>query len=320
MSSYVYCIGELLIDMFCTDVDVSLKDGENFKKKTGGAPANVAATVAKLGGQAYLAGKVGQDSLGDYLIETMNHYQVNTNMVGQDNVLPTTLAFVSITKDGERDFQFNRGADQNLQMSDLNISHILNSKIIHFGSATALLEGKFQTTYFTLMEKSVENDVYVSFDPNYRQDLWKGNIDSFIELSTKALTYADFVKVSEEELLLITKETHIEQGIRKCHELGIKLVTVTMGQNGTIVSNGERQELIPSISVNSIDSTGAGDAFVGAMLYQLANNYLDIKNIDYPSITDAVYFANKVGATVCEKIGSLTALPTLEEVNLLVEN
>src|SRR5699024_4234583 len=102
--------------MYCMDVNASLKDSENFKKMAGGAPANVAATITRLGGEAALLGKVGQDSFGDFLIETLAQYQVDMSMVIRDDRTPTTMAFVSLTADGERDFQFNQGADKNVMM------------------------------------------------------------------------------------------------------------------------------------------------------------------------------------------------------------
>lgn len=314
MKPVVYCIGELLIDMFCTNVEVSLKEGQDFQKMAGGAPANVAATIARLGGRAAFAGKVGNDSFGEFLMETLEHYSVDTSMIEKDKELATTIAFVSLKADGERDFQFNRGADKNLNIEDLDVDRILASKINHFGSATALLEGTSQETYFTLMKKSAEKEIYVSFDPNYRVDLWKEHTDEFIRLSKKAITYADFIKVSEEELLLITEKEDISEGISRLHGFGAKTVAVTVGKDGTFISNGKTSELIPSIPVKSIDSTGAGDAFVGAFLYQLANQDQDITTLSFESIKQAVEFANKVGATVCQKIGSLTALPTLEEL------
>lgn len=310
----VYCVGELLIDMFCTNIEESLKEGRDFQKMAGGAPANVAATISKLGGQAAFAGKVGNDPFGDFLIDILDQYNVDTSMVEKDSERATTIAFVSLMADGERDFQFNRGADENLDINDLDVDCILMSKIVHYGSATALLAGTSQDTYFTLMEKSSQKGVYVSFDPNYRMDLWGENTADFINLSKRAISYADFVKVSEEELYLITEKEEIYEGILALHELGAALVAITMGKDGTYISNGETCELIPSISVKSIDSTGAGDAFVGAFLYQLAHQDQEITRLDFELVKQAVYFANKVGATVCQKIGSLTALPALEEI------
>ncbi|WP_226037773.1 carbohydrate kinase family protein [Aquibacillus saliphilus] len=314
MQSNVCCVGELLIDMFCTNVDVALKDGESFKKMAGGAPANVAATISKLGGTASFAGKVGEDSFGDFLVETLDRYNVDTTMVSRDEVLPTTIAFVSLTADGERDFQFNRGADKNLELSDLSLDKILNSKLLHFGSATALLEGESQRTYFELIERANQAGIFVSFDPNFRQDLWKGNESEFIRLSKQAISKANFVKVSHEELELITNKQVVSEGIDQLHRLGAKIVTVTMGKEGSIISNGEHEELIPSFKVDAVDATGAGDAFIGAVLYKFANE-IEINPNDFTYLKEVVEFANKVGAAVCTKIGSLTALPTLNEVN-----
>ncbi len=141
----VCCIGELLIDMYCTDVDVALKDGQNFKKMAGGAPANVAATVARLGGEAFFTGKVGSDSFGDFLIETLNHYDVDTSMVAKDETVPTTIAFVSLTADGE-----------------LPLERVLESNIIHFGSATALLDGAVNDPPLNILSNRLKRGLPVS--------------------------------------------------------------------------------------------------------------------------------------------------------------
>lgn len=308
----VCCIGELIIDMFCTDVDVTLKDGVNFKRMAGGAPANVAAAIAKLGGSASFVGKVGRDSFGDFLVEKLNQYDVDTTMISRDDALPTTIAFVSLTADGERDFQFNRGADQNLTMADLSEEKTLASKIIHFGSATALLQGELQKTYLNWMEKAKESGIFVSFDPNFRQDLWKENKAEFVYLSKLAISKADFVKVSDEELAIITGKQDVAEGVQELHRLGAKIVAVTLGKAGSLISNADNQEIVPSMEVKSIDATGAGDAFIGAVLYQLANQ--DIDTSDFAKLKEVVRFANKVGAVVCTRIGSLTALPTIDEV------
>ncbi|MFC3040722.1 carbohydrate kinase [Virgibacillus xinjiangensis] len=316
----VCCIGELLIDMFCTDVGVELKDGSNFKKLAGGAPANVAAAIARLGGSSSMVGKVGDDSFGTFLIETLEQYDVDTSMVWKDESMPTTMAFVSLEADGERDFQFNRGADQNLRLEELPVDTLLESSVLHFGSATALLDGQLKDTYFELMHRAHDQQQFVSFDPNYRADLWKGNKQWFIDRSKKAISYADFVKVSEEELAIITGEQDTDKGISALHRLGAGIVTVTMGKEGAFLSNGREQKLVPSKPVKSIDSTGAGDAFIGAILYQLANGLegkTDNNLADaFDFLQETVYFANLVGAEVCTKVGSLTALPTLEEVTL----
>lgn len=315
MSNKILCIGELLIDFICSDVNVDIAGGVNFIKKAGGAPANVTAAISKLGGEAAFAGKVGDDPFGRFLKNTLDEVYVDTSMLILDNKSNTTLAFVSLKSDGERDFVFNRGADGLLSYEELDENRIFDSKIIHFGSATALLGGPSKETYIKVMEASKEKGCYISFDPNYRADLWKGRLREFIEINRNCLKYADFVKVSDEEVKIISGEEDIKAGAKVFHDLGAKIVAVTLGKEGTLVSNGKEIAIVESIKIKSIDSTGAGDAFVGACLYQMAK--LDNpKNLtrDFEKMKEITAFANKVGAIVCTKLGAIAALPALEEV------
>ncbi|WNF38580.1 carbohydrate kinase [Bacillaceae bacterium IKA-2] len=311
----VVCVGELLIDFFCTEIDVNLVAGSTFEKQAGGAPANVCAAISRLGGEAAFVGKVGNDPFGVFLKKTLDNENVDTNMLDLTDEAPTTLAFVSLQENGERDFIFNRGADQLLQYKDIDLQRVRESKIIHFGSATALLDDPFRKTYLQLIEDGTENHSFISFDPNYRQALWSGRIDEFVCLAKKCISKADFVKVSEEELVLISGTKDREVAIHMFHELGAKLIAVTLGKDGTIISNGQQQEIVSSIKVKSIDSTGAGDAFVGATLYQLSQ-MSDPKNIvtEISKIKDIIGFANIVGAITCTKIGAISSLPRLDEV------
>jgi fructokinase len=312
----IYCVGELLIDMFCLDRDTALKDGVQFQKMPGGAPANVAVTISKLGGRAAFAGSVGNDAFGDFLIETLSTHQVDTKMIARDDQFPTTIAFVSLTADGERDFQFNRGADRNLHFDEDEIAQVMESNVIHFGSATALLPGPLRETYFSLMEEAKRQQKFISFDPNFRIDLWGEDVGGFIDLSEKALGYTDFVKLSEEEFAIITGTKDLTIGVKRIHDLGAKIVAVTLGKKGTFLSIGKEQVIIPSIEITNVDSTGAGDAFVGAMLYQFELNHSAM--LDLPTVQKMIRFANVVGALACTKIGSLAAIPCKEEVDLLL--
>lgn len=311
----VLCIGELLIDFICSDIDTELSNGENFKKKAGGAPANVTATISKLGGKASFVGKVGADSFGVFLKKTLDDVNVDTSMMLLDTKAPTTLAFVSLKADGERDFVFNRGADEKLNYSELDTEKIFSNKIIHFGSATALLGGQMKETYLSIMSGSKEREIFISFDPNYRDNLWKNNESEFISISRKCIEQADFVKLSEEELKLISGLEDINDGIKSLNKSQDKIICVTLGKDGTMVSDGKQFEIVKSIKIKSVDSTGAGDAFIGAVLYKLS--LLDgpkevINSIE--KLKDIVYFANKVGALVCTKLGAIQAIPTINEV------
>jgi fructokinase len=313
-NSSVICIGEILIDFFCTDIGIDLADGQHFEKKAGGAPANVCATISKLGGHALFCGKVGNDPFGHFLRKTLDDVMVDTSMMVLDKDHPTTLAFVSLKENGERDFVFNRGADAFLIEKELDQEKLKASNILHFGSATALLDDPFQSTYINLMKTAKEEEKFISFDPNFRFDLWKGRIPSFVDLAMKGIALADFIKLSDEELRIISGLDNIEKGIAFLHEIGARVVAVTLGKEGTLISNGEQREIVPSMTVNSIDSTGAGDSFVGATLFQLAKKEEPRKALEnFEELRDIIAFSNRVGAIVCTKVGAISAIPTLEE-------
>lgn len=311
----VICIGELLIDFICTDIDVDLTEGTRFLKSAGGAPANVSATLSKLGGQAIFSGKVGHDPFGLFLKKTLEEVKVDTSMLVIDQTVPTTLAFVSLKENGERDFVFNRGADALLRLDDIDFNRVDAANILHFGSATALLSDPFYTTYMQVMERARDQEQFISFDPNYRGDLWREREVDFIDRAKKAIALSHLVKVSDEELSIISGEGDLNEGVAALHRLGARVVTVTLGKKGTFLSNGQVCQLIPSIPVKSIDSTGAGDAFVGATLFQLAqlNQPKDVLS-QFEILEKMIDFSNKVGAMVCTKMGAIAALPTLEEV------
>lgn len=315
MSKNILCVGELLIDFICSDVNSSLTEGANFIKKAGGAPANVTAAISKLGGHASFAGKVGNDHFGIFLKNTLESVGVDTSMLVLADNSNTTLAFVSLKSDGERDFIFNRGADELLTYKELDEEKIYSSKIIHFGSATALLGGPSKVTYLEVMEIAKAKGIFISFDPNYRVDLWKNRLAEFVAMSKKCLKYADFVKASDEEIRIISGKESLEEGVKVFHKLGAKIVAVTLGKEGTLISKGTNMATVGSINIKSIDSTGAGDAFVGAVLYKIAEQE-EAKDIlgDFEKLKEIVAFGNKVGAIVCTKLGAIAALPTLAEV------
>ena len=296
----VLCIGELLIDFFCTETDVTLAEVVHYEKQAGGAPANVSAAIAKLGGKAKFCGKVGNDAFGDFLEQVLTDNGVDTSMLVRGNA-PTTLAFVSRTADGERDFLFNRGADEMLVVEDIDMKK-LDADIIHFGSATALLSDPFRNTYMNMMKMMGSRGSFISFDPDFRMDLWKGREAEYHRLVGECVALADFVKMSEEEFAMYGQP--VTSG---------KWFAVTKGKLGTWISDGVEEALVPSIPVQAVDTTGAGDAFVGALLKQLSD-YPTLKNKTFQDFKQLTRFSNIVGALVCTKVGAMTALPTTEDV------
>ncbi|MEK4630182.1 carbohydrate kinase [Solibacillus sp. FSL R7-0682] len=309
----VLCIGELLIDFYTTEIQQSIIQSNYFEKQAGGAPANVSAAIAKLGGIAYFCGKVGADAFGHFLKQTILAAGVHTDHLIFDANAPTTLAFVSRQPDGERDFIFNRGADERLSIEDLNLQQLFTMDIIHFGSATALLSNPFCKTYEQLLQTYRIQNRFISFDPNYRSNLWKGNVEEFTHKCKPFLQAAHFIKMSEEELFLFAQTSFLEDAIEWLQQFDDKIFAITRGANGTIFVKDGHVTHIATPSIRSIDATGAGDAFVGAVLYQLS--LLDeASDISFDEWKNIIQFANQVGAKVCEKVGAIEALPTLDEV------
>lgn len=308
----VLCIGEALIDMICTDRGMSLSKGQNFLKKAGGAPANVAAAIAALGGHVDMAAKVGKDPFGNHLIDLLNEMGVATKWVLQDADHFTTFAFVSLMEDGERDFYFNRGADGQLSERDLSNLQLNEYSIVHFGSATGFLPGPLQTTYFSLLKKAKEAGAIISFDPNYRHLLFQNNTQNFIDQCWPFIEQCHFFKLSDEEAMLITGCDTVQHAAAALRKKSNATFAITLGKEGTLLSLGDHLEMIGSIPITPVDATGAGDAFVGAVLYQLINsNPNKLVNISLDNWKIMISNANKAGARTCEYMGAMEAFKHL---------
>jgi len=308
----ILCIGEALIDLICTDKGKSLKDGLNFLKKPGGAPTNVAAAIAALGGDVALAAKVGKDPFGQHLIDVMQSFGVDTKWMLQDENYFTTLAFVSLMENGERDFYFNRGADGQLSMDEIKEIDKEHFSIIHFGSATGFLPGPLQSAYLGLLNKVARSKTFISFDPNYRHLLFQHNLSSFIEQSWVFLNQCHFFKLSDEEAMLLTKTTTLEDAAFQLQERTKGVFAITLGKDGTYLRHGSHTMIIPSIPIAPVDTTGAGDAFVGAVLFQLSR--LDEDSMHGLSVDEwqkIVVNSNKAGARTCEYLGAMEAFKHL---------
>jgi fructokinase len=310
--SKILCIGEALIDMICTDKGQSLSNGENFLKKPGGAPTNVAAAIGALGGEVELAAKVGKDPFGNQLIQVMKDFGVETKWMLQDEKHFTTMAFVSLMENGERDFVFNRGADGQLSNEDIADIKVDDFSIVHFGSATGFLDGPLKEAYKNLLHTARAKNIFVSFDPNYRHLLFPNDTENFIEQSWYFLQHCNFFKLSDEEALLITKAITVENAASILLEKTTANFAITIGAEGTLFGHNNTTTIIPSILITPIDTTGAGDAFVGALLFQLSNkNTIEIEHLSLEQWTTIIANANKAGARTCEYLGAMEAFKHL---------
>jgi fructokinase len=308
----ILCIGEALIDMICTDKGSSLTKGENFLKKPGGAPTNVAAAIAALGGNVQLAAKVGNDPFGKHLVDVMQSFGVDTTWLLQDNTHFTTFAFVSLMEDGERDFVFNRGADGELSRQEVESISLDDVSVIHFGSATAFLPGPLQAAYQGLLQRALQQNIFISFDPNYRHLLFRNNTRSFIDQSWNFLQACHFFKVSDEEAMLITGAVTLNDAVSILLEKTKAVFTITLGKEGTLLGFDHKTVIVPSIAIKPVDTTGAGDAFVGAVLYQLSDkSFAEVTALNQQQWIAVIANANKAGARTCEYLGAMEAFKHL---------
>ena len=300
----IFCIGELLVD-FMGQSSQGLVKSNQFAKFAGGAPANVAAAVSKLGGQAVFMGQVGQDSFGEYLLAALSELGIDTHLCKREG--KTTLAFVALDAHGERDFEFYRGSDGDFQFADFELDNLNAEDIVHFGSATALMGGRLRTSYFQLLEMADANKNLISFDPNYREDLISADMmANYLHDCKTFISYADVVKLSESEAQLISGEDDLDKALAYLQYVGAKTVIVTLGAKGSMIANAQGTRLIPSRKITQVDSTGAGDAFVGALLFKLAQH-------SEPNWDAFVAFANLVGAFTCTNYGAIKSMPTMRQ-------
>ncbi|MCM4166677.1 Fructokinase [Arenibacter antarcticus] len=312
----VYCIGELLIDFVAEKQGSDLSKATDFTKKAGGAPANVAAAVAKLMGSSYFVGCVGKDPFGTFLLNTLEKGNVDISLA-QRSATITTLAFVSLADDGERDFVFSRGADKELSY-DPDLKNHFKNQIVHFGAATALLGGNLEETYSNYFRDALLSDAFVCFDPNFRTDLWKGTENTFVQKCLPFIKQSHLAKFSLEEAQLISGKQDVTEACVYLHNLGVKTITVTLGKEGTYLSTTTNQKIIPSIPVNPVDTTGAGDAFIGCLLQQISQvKNMELTELPFNTLEEMVFLANKVGAITTTNYGAIVALPDQNQLKLM---
>lgn len=313
----VIALGEVLIDF--TPSGVNDQGCLLFARNPGGAPANVLAANSRLGGKTALIGKVGDDLFGRFLAQTLAEAGIDTRGLVLDGKVHTTLAFVQLRADGERDFGFYRdpGADTCLCPEEVDRSLVEQGDIFHFGSLSLTHEPARTATHFAL-EHARKRGKLISYDPNYRPPLWPDE-HTAVEAMVSCLPYADLVKVSEEEMVLLTGETDLEQGSLRLAEQGPGLVLVSRGAAGCYYRRGTDCGQVPAFRVTAVDTTGAGDAFLGAVHVGLrGKGRADLQYLPVEQLEDILRFANAAGALTTTKPGAIPALPTREEIESLL--
>ncbi|KAL4287686.1 hypothetical protein HN51_055337 [Arachis hypogaea] len=313
----VITFGEMLIDFVPDTAGVSLAESRAFIKAPGGAPANVACAISKLGGNSAFVGKVGDDEFGKMLVDILNQNGVNTDGVCFDREARTALAFVTLRKDGEREFMFyrNPSADMMLKESELNIGLIKKAKIFHYGSISLISE-PCRSAHLAAMKAAREAGALLSYDPNVRLPLWPS--PDTARSGIKSIWFdADFIKVSDDEVNFLTQgDAEKEEVVMSLWHDKLKLLLVTDGEKGCRYFTKKFKGRVTGFSVKPVDTTGAGDSFVGSFLASVAR---DSSIFDKEqNLREALTFSNACGAICTTQKGAIPALPTRSEAEKFI--
>ena len=304
-------IGEILIDL--TQSGRTEQGIPRFDANPGGAPANLAVAAARLGARTAFIGRVGNDSFGDYLKRCLAENGVDVRGMSVDEKARTTLAVVALDERGERTFSFYRdpSADVNLSMEHVPMELLGGTKVLHFGSVSLTAEPA-RTATLEAAKTAKASGAIVSYDPNYRASLWPDE-ETAVRNMTEPLSMVDILKVSDEELPLLTGCTDPEKGSARLTDQGVRLVLVTLGAEGAFYRFDGHTGHVPGVPCQVGDTNGSGDTFFGAALSQLVK--LDsLDQLTVPELERILAFANKAASITTSRHGAIPAMPTLEEV------
>jgi fructokinase len=297
----VVCFGELLIDFVALESGVTVGEASGFQKAPGGAPANVAVAVSRLGHPSAFLGQVGDDPFGHYLAGVLEADHIDISGLKFSTQARTALAFVSLGLGGERSFVFYRhpSADMLMHPEDVALDMIDKHKIFHFGSITLINEPCRSATLIAAQHARSRNKL-ISYDPNLRLALWP-DAEAAREGMLTGLNYAHVVKISDEELEFLTKGD-----VNALWRPEMQIIVVTHGPAGATVYTRKESFRVPGYTVQPMDTTGAGDGFVAGMLVGILENW----DSYLTNMKKILCFANAVGALATTQRGAIPALPT----------
>jgi fructokinase len=329
MSKYIISIGEVLID-FIPDLPSSGGVGGSlcYHPHPGGAPANVAVAIARLGGASRFIGKLSEDGFGQMLAQVLVDNRVDTLYLKTTRQAPTSLAMVTLLAGGERQFTFYRTgtADTLLEISDLNWNAWQDAVICHAGSVSLSIEPSRSATLAAL-DYTRQAGCIASFDANVRPALWASNAD-IQDAIEDVIGRTDVLKFSSEEAVFMGELEAVPAtgpDMKQLQTLGVDLLTrgpsliiITLNAQGALLITADFQVEVPAPPVSPIDTTGAGDAFMGAILYQLVQRNCstpaDLRRLSGEDLRDLGSFANRVAGLSITRYGGISSLPFINEI------
>ncbi|MCA0354323.1 MAG: PfkB family carbohydrate kinase [Chloroflexi bacterium] len=306
------CLGELLVDFVPTEAGLGVANTPLWQRAAGGAPANVAVGLARLGIASGFLGMVGADPFGDFLADTLAQHDVNIQGLRRTEQARTALAFVALQADGERDFMFYRhpSADMLFAPSDLDPRQFANIELLHFGSISASNDLGYQTT-LRAIELAHANGAVLSFDPNLRAALWP-SLEAARRVMLKLLPLAQIVKLSREEAEFLTALADPLAAAQSLWHERSQVIVVTDGGAGCWYQTAAGSGHVAAPKVQAIDATGAGDSFVACLLAQLIQQ----PNLpaDQTGFERALQRACIAGALATLVRGAIPGLPTAQQI------
>lgn len=313
--SKLYCIGELLIDFQAEGIS-SLKDTAKFVKKAGGAPANVCVQAKKLGSEVAYLTKVGADDFGKFLIETLDSEGVDVSFIKTSKDHDTSLAFVSFTEGGEREFSFYRrtAADLDLRETDFQAVTFGRGDILEFGSVALKTEVSKETHKF-LIDKAKTSGALVCFDPNLRFNLWEDK-EELKNVVKEFANYADVIKIGVDELEFISGLKG-EEAVATLWKGDLKILLLTDGAKGAkVYYKGKLVASNGGYNVKTVDTTGAGDSCFGGFIYKLMEKGTEPEKTDdiKDYLKEMLDFACKCGAYTTMSYGAIAAMGNKENI------
>jgi fructokinase len=310
----IVCLGELLVDMFPAEVGRRIVEVSAFRPKPGGAPANVAVAVARLGAQSAFIGKVGDEAFGHHLADVLRQEGVEVCGMRFDAEARTGMAFIAMPDENTAEFVFyrNPGADMRLRADELDRDLLRKTRAFHFGSLSL---GQEPSRSATLEAARIarEASALISFDVNYRPTLWRSPEEAYHQVMA-TIPQANVLKVNEVELALLAGSEDLDTASEVLLGMGPELCVVTLGPGGSYFRVAEGGEHIPAFKVHTVDAVGCGDAFVAGLLCQLVVGADWRAQLSVTRLREILRYANAVGALTATKQGVIPALPTADEV------
>ena len=319
-TSKLIAIGEALIDFIPQESGKPIKQVGSFAPKVGGAPANVCGVFSKMGQQSQLITQLGMDPFADKILDEFQSNGIGCEYISRTDRANTSLAFVALQEDGNREFSFyrNPGADMLLEADCIQKEWFADADVLHFCSVS-LGDFPMKDAHKRAIEYAREQGAIISFDPNLRPALWK-DLEELRRTVLEFLPYADILKISDEELEFITGKKTIEEAREILWQGQVKLVIYTKGGNGAEAYTRTENAQSPSVAKNVIDTTGAGDAFIGAFLYQITRDQITSAGLDIISAADLKGYldcANRYCGRSVARHGAIDSYPDQEEADTI---